>query len=43
MNKILIMHAFAKAEQEIKNKGIIKPSLTEKATEISNYLEGETN
>lgn len=39
MNKILIMHAFAKAEQEIKNKGIIKPSLTEKATEISSYLD----
>ena len=39
MNKILIMHAFAKAEQEIKNKGIIKPSLTEKAIEISTYLE----
>ena len=39
MNKILIVHAFAKAEQEIKEKGVLKPSLTQMATVLSDYLE----
>lgn len=39
MNKILVMHAFAKAEQEIKKRGIINPSLTQMATVLSDYLQ----
>lgn len=39
MNKNLVVHAFAKAEQEIKKTGVKNPSLTQKATELSDYLE----
>lgn len=33
-----MVHAFAKAEQEIKKTGVKNPSLTQKATELSDYL-----
>lgn len=39
MNKILILDAFAKAEQEIKKTGVLKPSLTQMATELSMFIE----
>lgn len=39
MNKNLILSAFAKAEQEIQKRGVIKPSLTDMATELSDYVE----
>ncbi len=39
MNRILILHAFAKAEQEIKKTGVLQPSLTQKATHISDFIE----
>jgi hypothetical protein len=39
MNKNLVMDAFAKAEKEIKKTGVKNPSLTQIATELSDYLE----
>lgn len=39
MNKELILLAFAKAEQELKNRGVTAPSLTQMATVLSDYLE----
>lgn len=39
MNKELILFAFAKAEQELKNRGVTAPSLTQMATVLSDYLE----
>ena len=41
MNKTLVVHAFAKAEKEIKKRGVVKPSLVQMATELSDYLEEE--
>ena len=39
MNKILVLRAFDKAEEELFEKGILKPSLTQIATELSQYIE----
>lgn len=39
MNKILVLRAFDKAEEELCEKGILKPSLTQIATELSQYIE----
>jgi hypothetical protein len=41
MNKTLVVQAFAKAEKEIKKRGVVKPSLVQMATELSDYLEEE--
>ena len=41
INKILIVQAFAKAEKEIKKRGVTKPSIVQMATELSDYLEEE--
>ncbi len=43
MNKDLILNAFAKAEQEIKKRGVLKPSLTQMATELSAFIEEKEN
>jgi len=39
MNKFLVLKSFDKAKQELNKKGVIRPSLTQLACELSEYIE----